>query len=309
VKLVVTGGLGHLGSKLLHGFRPGDFDEIVILDNLSTQRYVSLFGLPAGAGLRFVEADILAADLPALFAGAHAVLHLAAVTEAAASFADPAEAERVNRRGSERVARACLETGSRLFFPSTTSVYAVNGIAREDDGEEGLGPQSPYAQSKRDTEKLLESLGAEGLKFAVCRFGTVFGTSPGMRFHTAVNRFAWQACLGREATVWRTAMDQRRPYLDVADAEAAMRFLLREDLFDGSIYNVATLDATVAEILEALRRHVPVAVKLVDSPAMNDFSYGVSCEKIGRAGFRCAGSLDRGLRETVALLRAAGGAG
>lgn len=306
MKLVVTGGLGHLGSKLLHGFRPGEFDEIVIVDNLATQRYASLFGLPEGAGLRFVEADILAADLPALFEDAHAVLHLAAVTQAAASFADPSEAERVNRQGSERVARACLETGSRLFFPSTTSVYAVNGVAREDDTA-AVSPQSPYADSKRRTELFLESLRPAGLRYAVCRFGTVFGTSPGMRFHTAVNRFAWQACLGLEATVWRTAMDQRRPYLDVADAAGAMRFLLREDLFEGEVYNVATLDATVAEILEALRRHVPVAVRLVDSPAMNAYSYGVSCEKIAGTGFRCEGSLERGLRETVALLRAAGG--
>ena len=309
MKLVVTGGLGHLGSRLVHGFRPGDFEEIVIVDDLSTQRYASLFNLPAGAGIRFVEADILTADLGALFAGAHAVVHLAAVTNAAASFANPEEAERVNQQGSERVARACLESGSRLFFPSTTSVYALNGTAVEDGGDESLGPQSPYAESKRRTETLLESLKPAGLKYAVCRFGTVFGPSPGMRFHTAVNRFAWQACLGQPLTVWRTAMDQKRPYLDVADAEGAIRFLLREDLFEGEIYNVATLDATVAEILEALRRYVPFTVRRVDSPVMNEFSYGASCEKINRAGFRCRGSLDRGLRDTVSLLRAAGGDG
>jgi UDP-glucose 4-epimerase len=309
MKLVVTGGLGHIGSKLLHGIRPGEFEEVVIVDDLSTQRYVSLFDLPAGVRMRFVEADVLTADLPGLFAGAHSVVHLAATVNAGASFVSPEEAERVNHEGAMRVARACLDTGSRLFFPSTTSVYSASGRLSEEVGDVALRAQTPYAESKLRSENDIRLLREHGLRFAICRFGTVFGTSPGMRFHTAVNRFAWQACLGLPLTVWKTAMNQQRPYLDVNDAVGAIRFLLREDLFDGALYNVATLAATVSDILEALRRHVPeFEVRLVDSPAMNEYSYAVSCEKIERAGFRFEGSLDRGLRETVALLRNAGGA-
>src|SRR5690606_23208352 len=127
---------GHIGSKLLHGIRPGEFEDVLIVDNLSTQRHVSLFNLPAGVRFRFVEADMLEADLTALFAGAHAVVHLAATANAGASFASPEEAERVNHEGALRVARACLETGSRLFFPSTTSVYSASGRLSEEVGED-----------------------------------------------------------------------------------------------------------------------------------------------------------------------------
>ena len=38
-----------------------------------------------------------------------------------------------------------------------------------------------------------------------------------MRFHTAVNKFCWQATMGQPISVWTTAYDQKRPYLDIED--------------------------------------------------------------------------------------------
>ena len=45
-KILITGALGHIGSKLIHSIQAGEFEEIIMLDNLSTQRYSSLFNLP-----------------------------------------------------------------------------------------------------------------------------------------------------------------------------------------------------------------------------------------------------------------------
>ena len=50
-----------------------------MLDDLSTQRYCSLFDLPAEGRYRFVETNVLTADLPSLFAGTDAVVHLASI--------------------------------------------------------------------------------------------------------------------------------------------------------------------------------------------------------------------------------------
>ncbi len=55
MKIVVTGALGHIGSRLileLPTMFPGA--EIVLLDNLSTQRYCSLFYLPETGHYRFM---------------------------------------------------------------------------------------------------------------------------------------------------------------------------------------------------------------------------------------------------------------
>jgi nucleoside-diphosphate-sugar epimerase len=136
--------------------------------------------------------------------------------------------------------------------------------------------------------------------------GTIFGTSPGMRFHTAVNKFIWQACVGQPLTVWRTALDQKRPYLAVNDAVRALRFIVENDLFDRRVYNIVTLNATVREIVDSIRLHAPnLEVNLVESPIMNQLSYEVSSEAIGRLGLQFDGDLAQEIGASVGLLRGA----
>ena len=309
MRLIITGALGHIGSRLIHSLHPWDVGDVVLVDNLCTNRYCSLFDLPQGITWRFVEADVAAVevDLAQLFEGADAVVHLAAITDAASSFQFASEVERVNYRGTERVAEACVKVGCRLLFLSTTSVYGVSGgVVDEACPPEQLRPQSPYAANKLRAERRVAELGASaGLRFVTVRFGTIYGVSIGMRFHTAVNRFVWEACLGRPLTVWRTALDQKRPYLDLGDAVEAIRFILQTDLFDGEIYNVLTDNTTVRQITEIIRRHIPrLRINLVDTAIMNQLSYTVSRAKFEARGFRYSGDLGSGIRESIQLLSA-----
>src|SRR6476659_7638978 len=107
MRLVITGALGHIGSRLIHSLPPQDFEEVVLFDNLSTQRYCSLFDLPQEVPFRFVEGDICTDDLDTLFDGVDVVVHLAAMTNAVASFDVQERVERVNFDGTARVAAAC----------------------------------------------------------------------------------------------------------------------------------------------------------------------------------------------------------
>jgi nucleoside-diphosphate-sugar epimerase len=130
-----------------------------------------------------------------------------------------------------------------------------------------------------------------------------------MRFHTAVNKFCWQAALGLPLTVWTTAYEQKRPYLDLGDACRAIVFAIRHELFDGRVYNVLTINATVRTIVEAIHERVPdLEVQFVEHRIMNQLSYEVSCERFRSAGFTCTGDLRSGIAETLAMLRNANSA-
>jgi nucleoside-diphosphate-sugar epimerase len=309
MKLMITGALGHVGSRLIHGLKPGEFEEVILLDNLSMQRYASLFNLPTGVLFRFIEDDVCTADLERLLVGVDIVIHLAAITDAAGSFEMQAEVERINFEGTERVGDACGVCGCRLIFISTTSVYGTQrAVVDEDCLLEELKPQSPYAESKLRAEECLQGLGQSvGLRFVICRFGTIFGTSMGMRFHTAINKFVWQACTGLPITVWREALNQMRPYLDLDDAVRALRFIIEQNVFDGCIYNVLTTNATVDEIIAIIRRFIPdLSVQLVDSRIMNQLSYEVSNHCFRSLGFEFRGSLEQGIQDTIRLLQNAG---
>lgn len=306
MKIIVTGAIGHIGSYIVRDLGV-QFPkaEIVMIDNMMTQRYASLFNLPPLGNYHFIEDDVNSIDLKTVFSGANVVIHLAAITDATGSFDRAEELENNNYQSTVKVANACIETGASLIALSSTSVYGTqNDVVDEDCSEEELLPQSPYATTKLKEEKLIAKLCKEkGLKAIHCRFGTIFGASAGMRFHTAVNKFCWQAVMGRPISVWRTAYDQKRPYLDLLDASRAIELIIKNNIFDGRVYNVLTNNSTVREVVDVIREFVPdIEVGFVDSKIMNQLSYEVLDNRFKSQGFISAGSLRRGIGETVSLL-------
>jgi UDP-glucose 4-epimerase len=309
MKIVVTGALGHIGSLLIRRI-PTAFPDcnILMVDNLSTQRYCSLFNLPASGRYRFIEADILAMDLDRTLSGADAVVHLAGITDATTSFDHKEQVELVNYQATEKVAKACVRADCALLFPSTTSVYGTQAeVIDEECSKAELKPQSPYAESKLKAEELLHAFGEkQGLRFVICRFGTICGVSPGMRFHTAINKFCWQAVMGQQLTVWTTALHQKRPYLDLGDAVASILYLVREAAFERNVYNILTENLTVHAIIQAIEQHIPgIEIGFVDTMIMNELSYDVMNDKFRRLGFNFQGNIPNAIWETIHLLRSA----
>ena len=307
MKIVITGALGHIGSRVIREI-PLVFPqaEIIMIDNMLTQRYCSLFNLPTEGRYRFIEADILNMDLKQVVKGADVILHLAAITNAEASVNNREQVEYVNYNATVKVAEACCDSKCPMIHLSSTSVYGTQkNVVDEECSREELKPQSPYAETKLKEEDFLQALGkADRLNFVTCRFGTICGISPGMRFHTAVNKFVWQACMGQPITVWRTAMDQKRPYLNLDDAVRALFLIINKRLFDRRIYNVLTTNATVGEIIAVIRQFIAVPnVQLVDSPIMNQLSYEVSNKHFCSRGFEVNTSLEKSIRETIELLK------
>lgn len=309
MKIVVTGAIGHIGSYLIRDLAlQFSGSEIVMIDNLMTQRFPSLFNLPTSAKYSFFEGDLTSMELNPIFKGVDTVIHLAAITDAAGSVDNAELLESNNFIATEKVAIACLENECNLITLSSTSVYGTqNSVVSEDCDESELQPQSPYALTKLKEERLIDSLCKEhGLSGVSLRFGTIFGHSPGMRFHTAVNKFCWQAVMDLPITVWKTAYDQKRPYLDIRDASKAIGFFIKNNLFDGRIYNVLTHNATVREIVDCIKEFEPnLEISFVDNQIMNQLSYEVSSERIQSQGFKFSGNLRSGIKSTIDLLKTA----
>lgn len=297
--VLVTGALGHIGSRLIREFSPELVERVVIVDNFLTQRYASLFDLPSSMRYEFHEDDVRTADIAKYLQGADAVVHLAAIVDAPSSKDKPEETFDVNLNGAKRVADACLAAKVPILFPSTTSVYGSQA-ERVDETCAELKPQSPYADAKLQAEEYIRGLGPKGLRSIIVRFGTIFGYSIGMRFQTAVNKFTWQAVSGTPLTVWKTAWKQKRPYLDLGDCVRSINFILERELFDGETYNILTTNATVEGIVGTIKQFVPaIAVKYVDSAIMNQLSYEVSDTKFRALGFTPEGNLAQGVQETI----------
>lgn len=306
MRIVITGALGHIGSRLVR-MLPTHFPnvELLLIDNFSTQRYCSLFELPQNVKINFYEIDVRTNNIFPLLSQADIVVHLAAITDATNSVNDPTFTREHNVSSTVNVARACIAAKAKLIHLSSTSVYgSQRHLVDEFCPENELIPQSPYAEAKLIEEHAIRKFGEnEDFRAVSLRFGTVFGASPGMRFHTAINKFVFQAAMKQPLTVWRTAENQKRPYLHIDDAVSALVHVIEKDLFDGSVYNVLTENATVGEILDIIRLDIhSLKIHYVDHEIMNQLSYRVDDRRFRITGYMPQGTLKNGIQDVLRLL-------
>lgn len=305
MRICITGALGHIGSALIRRLQSPQLEKVYLVDNMLTQRYVSLFDLPMGIPFQFEEIDINSKRMKEIISDCDVLIHLAAITNAEMSFERQKEVEEVNIKGLAHIANECAVSGCKLLFPSSTSVYgSQDKQVDEKCPDDELKPQTPYADSKLFGERLLRNLSQQqGLRYVIFRVGTIFGYSLGMRFHTAVNKFCWQASMGVPITVWRTALHQKRPYCGVIDAARAFQFFMEDGRIDNRIYNIVTQNFTVNDIIEKIKKYMPdVLIQFVDSPIMNQLSYEVSNARSLASGFTYEDMIDVGIGQTMAKL-------
>lgn len=306
-KFIITGALGHIGSYFVR-FLAREYEEveIVMVDNLSSQRFPSLYNLPKGPKYSFIDEDIRELDLKNILNNADFCIHFAAITDAAGSFDNAEQLEANNFECTLKIAKECANYKVKLITLSSTSVYGTqNRVVAEDCTDEELKPQSPYASTKLKEETLIRDLvSKKKLESIILRFGTIYGTSPGMRFHTAVNKFCYQAAFKKPITVWSTAYDQKRPYLDINDASRALVHIINNDIFNGETYNILSNNATVREVTDLIKKYCPgLEISFVSNEIMNQLSYEVSNEKFKDTGFEFEGNMEKRISETLELLQ------
>lgn len=306
MEILVTGGLGYLGSRLIRELpRSSAFagDEIHILDNFRQPRFHSLWDLPGHVRYSFTDADIRDEEAVSdVMENVDIVFHLAAITNAPSTFDIPDETWEVNYEGAMNVFEAARDAGVEQFVNiSTCSVYGTT----EEEISEGFEcePESPYGEAKLDAEQeMLRRYDGE-MGLSALRLGTVFGWSTGMRFDTVVDKFALLAATGQPLTVYEGAEDQKRPYLHVHDSVRAMIFAAA-NLGDGEAYNVVGQNARLQDVIDATTKHFPeVDIGYTEAEQLNQLSYIVSDEKIQSEGFEASRTIDDGVGELADKFR------
>jgi len=304
--VLVTGGLGYIGSRLIreipdHPAFSGE--QIRIMDNFRQPRFHALWDLPAYADYDFVEGDIRDADARAeALKGVDTVFHLAAVTNAPETFDIPEKTWEVNHEAAVDLYKDAREVGVDEFVNAVTcSVYGTTEEKIEEDFE--CDPESPYGEAKLAAEQEMFDLHDGTMELTGLRLGTVYGWTTGMRFDTVVDKFALLAATGQPLTVYEGAEDQKRPYLHVQDSVRSMLFAA-ENLGDGEAYNVVGQNGRLQDVVNAITKHFSdVEIGYTEAEQLNQLSYIVSDEKIRSEGFETCYTLDQGVEELADKFR------
>ena len=305
MKILITGGLGHIGSKLIRILnRKSSIKKIYILDNLSTQRYSSLFNL-SKKKIFFINKDIVSKKTLEIIKEVNIIIHLSAQTDATASIMNPKKIFTNNFNSTKYIVDIIKILKKKLIFISSTSVYGPQeGTVYEDDLGLVLKPQSPYAKCKIKEENYIKkNLSKINQSYVILRFGTIYGSSPGMRFHTAVNKFCWQASFKEPITIWKNALKQHRPYLGINDACNAIFHIVKKDIFNNLTYNVLSQNKTVEDIIKIIKKKINnLQIKFVDSKILNQQGYLVDMTKFKNTGFFQKDKIEKLIFEELKLL-------
>jgi UDP-glucose 4-epimerase len=162
MKVVVTGATGNVGTSAVQAFSESpEIDEIVGL-----ARRKPTWTPPKTT---WVEANVLAADLAAIFEGADAVIHLAWAIQPSR---DAVTLERINVEGSRRVFEATAAAGvPKLVHASSVGAYSRGPKDREvDEGWPTEGtPTSFYSRHKVAVERELDRFESDNPEVRVVR--------------------------------------------------------------------------------------------------------------------------------------------
>ena len=304
MNILVLGGLGHIGSKLIEVLsKDSKIKKIVIIDNFLTNRYCSLFNIRKSK-LSFEFCDILEADLNTLNQkyDFNILINLSAITDASSSFTIKNKIFANNFNITKKVTNFVKNNSIKLIFISSTSVYGENSKIVNEDSI--LLPQSPYAECKIKEENYIKKYLKKNNQFVILRFGTIAGVSKGMRFHTAVNKFCFEASFDLPITVWKSALRQFRPYLSLSDATKSILFLVKKNHFNNNIYNILSENLRPIDIINEIKKHKKdIKIELTNNRIMNLLSYRVENKKFRDLGFNFTGSISKEVKDTLNLLK------
>jgi UDP-glucose 4-epimerase len=305
MKVLITGACGHIGSYLLENiYKIKKVKKTILVDNLESNRFNSLFNNLKKNNLSFFKRDLNDKNALKDFKNVDVIVHLASMTNAEKSFGKEKQMFSNNLNCLDTVIKYCIKNKTKLIHLSSTSVYGKQTeIVDEDCEEKFLIPQSPYAKIKLIEEKTLMKY-RKNLKYNTFRFGTIAGVSKGIRFHTAVNSFCLNAAINEKVRVYKNAMDQYRPYLSLRDSFKVFKFCFEKNFFTNDIYNALSGNYTVRQILNRIKKFKKkISIDFVDTPILNQLSYHVDQSKIQKRGLILNSDITNDIKETIDLFK------
>jgi nucleoside-diphosphate-sugar epimerase/SAM-dependent methyltransferase len=299
-KIVITGGLGYIGSELCKLYSGETrFKNIVVVDSRFVSERVKQL---RDWGFEFIQASILDKDvISKILIDADIVHHLAGITDVAYTKTES------NSEKDKQIVETAIEGTNiiinsvpahcKIIFPSTHVVYEGFDTTIHNITEDTAPtPILTYSTSKVQNEKDIKNSGKNHI---ILRLGSVYGYSTDtMRIGIMPNLFSKMASQNSNIKLFSDGV-QYKSLVNLIDVARCFKFMSEQDNINSETFHLVNEQATVKEVAKICQKYNPnIELNSTDDEVPN-LGYTLSNEKLLSTGFKFLYNLEDSIKEMI----------
>ena len=299
-KIVITGGLGYIGTelcKIYSGFSWND--KITVIDNRFISERVNQV---RNWNMNFIQGDILDKELINKYChDADIVHHLAGITDVprvkSESIKDnDSKITKVAQEGTQNILDS-ISDKCKIIMPSSHVVYeGVERVKYNIKEDEKTCPILSYGKSKDFNEKQLKS---SGKNYIILRLGSVYGYSTDTaRIDIMANFFSKVA--SQDGTLRLFAGGKQiKSLVSLVDVARCFKFMEERKDLNFDVFNLTKETVTVKEVAEICKKHNPKITLRETNDEIPNLGFSLSNKKILKTGFKFLYDLNESIKEMI----------
>ena len=285
VKVLVTGGAGFIGSRLVEKLLNENY-EVHVLDVMPLDKALRLNSLSNNPNLIYTQGDLRDKEKIKKWFQKDAthLYHLASVVGVQNYINDPLALIDIVVVGTRNLLELATKYDTKVLFTSTSEIYAKNPKTPWSEKDDRvLGPTSidrwSYSSSKAVCEHMLFALfRSNNLKFTIVRFFNVYG--PGQAPIFVISKSLYNVMNDKSPYLYDSG-EQTRCFTYVDDAIEGMLLASRSDNANGEVFNIGSnVERTMKNAIDLI---IKVSGKNLDAISfLTKKEYGEKYEDIPR---------------------------
>ncbi|MGL1887187.1 MAG: NAD-dependent epimerase/dehydratase family protein [Reichenbachiella sp.] len=257
MKVLVTGGAGYIGTRLIKQLSANKaISKIIVYDNLLRGNYNLFLGdkYINGDSIEFIKGDLLdSRSLKKALEGVDVVFHLAAKATSPFANVNLHYYEQINNWGTAELTYAIEESDVKKFvYLSSMGVYGFSDDAITESHD--VNPASFYAISKQRGEDHVKRLDPSHNPI-ILRCGNVYGYSRSMRFDAVINRFAFETNFKGRLSI-NGSGNQQRAFIHIHSIANILEQIAIKEI-PSDTYNVSERNMSILDIVDVLKELKP----------------------------------------------------
>tara|TARA_R100001510_G_C7655774_1_gene215141 strand:- start:1033 stop:3612 length:2580 start_codon:yes stop_codon:yes gene_type:complete len=299
-KIVITGGLGYIGTQLCKLYTPDTLNnEIIVTDSRFLPERVKNL---KEWGFKYVQCDLLNEDvLEKVLKDSDIVYHLGGITDVAyvkSEMNDEQDRliEKVGVHGSRNIIKYTSEK-TKIIFPSTHVVFeGFEETAFDITEDVEPCPVLTYSVGKVQTERDLEKSDKD---YVVLRLGSAHGYGgDSMRINIMPNLFSKMASTDNPIKLFGGGV-QWKSLVSVFDVARCMKFMGENKSINRDTFHLCNENKTVKEVAEICKEFIPNLNLTETDDEIPNKGYTLSNQKLLKTGFEFKYNIKDSIKEMI----------